>query len=348
MSVTSPPSSRNITLAEVAQAAGLSRATVSYALRGHPRFSAATIARVQRAAAELGYKPDLRIKSLMTAIRHRTTRRSREPLAFIWLQTPRQKTKLAPHILYFAEAVRDGARRRAHELGCSLEEFWLEDGEMRPERLHQILRSRGITGCVLCTAASNAPVVLDWDWSPFATVLVGATEFSPTLHRSAHHHYRSLCSTLRRLRDEGWRRPAAVLSQSVQKRTHQAQVAAFLAQHPEPRLALDLYRLSQPEAFAAMEPWPAELAPDALIVGWQLDAPTLAVLRTKVPTARRIVTLDWYPHGVLPGIDPMYGELSARAVDLVVEQLHRNSLGIPQLPMNVLAEGVWREPPAPH
>ncbi len=343
MSVTEPEHPRNVSLTDVAQAAGLSRSAVSYALRGNPKIPAATAARVQQLADELGYKPDLRIKSLMTAIRQRKALRRREPLAFAWLRTPRQKDRLAPHVLHFSEAVRRGAHRRAEELGCAVEEFWLDDGDMQAGRLNQILHARGIAGCVLCTAASNEPVRLEWDWSSLATAIVGHTEFSPPIHRAAHHHFLSVCSVLRRLADEGWRRPAAILSRTVQDRIHRAQHAAFLANHPSPEEAPALVRFSLPASFGELEPWAADLAPDVLIVGWQLDALAVAVLQAKVPTARRIVTLDWYPHGVLPGVDPVNDDLAAKAVDLVVDQLHRNDYGLPARPTMMLREGVWRE-----
>lgn len=347
MSVTRPTPCRNITLADVARAAGLSRATVSYALRRDPKIPAPTAARVQQLAMDLGYRPNLRIKSLMSAIRQRHASPRREPLAFVWLRTPRQITKLAPHLLYFSEAIRAGARRRAEELGCTIDEFWLDDGDMRPERLNQILRARGITGCVLNTAASNEPVALDWDWAPFAATIIGHTQFSPPLHRAAHHHYLGMCTALQRLQQEGWRRPAALLSRSVQNRIRQMQVGAFLANHPAPALAPSLWRFSLPEEFSALPSWPEDLEPDALIIQWQVDRPTVDLLHAKFPSLRRIVTLDWYAYGVLPGIDPLYHDVAAKAVDMVVEQLHHNALGLPVHPANLLIEGVWRDQPIP-
>lgn len=338
---------RHITLADVAQAAGLSRSGASYALRGHPSIPSHTVERVRQLAEQLGYKPDLRIQALMTSIRQRQATRRQESLALVWLRTPRSSEMLPPHLACFAEAVRQGARGRAGQLGCSIEEFWLETDDLTPARLHRILRARGITGILLTTASSNTPITLDWDWAPFAPAIIGHTTFSPALHRAAHHHYLGVCSALRRLQDEGLRLPGAVLSRSVQDRVHNMQVAAFLANHPSPAAARDLVQFSLPSEFEGLAPWPHGHQPDSLLVSWQIQPHEEAVLRAKVPSARRIVTLDWYPYGVLPGIDPGNGSLAARAVDLVVEQLHTNTRGLPTPPANMLVEGVWRDRPTP-
>jgi LacI family transcriptional regulator, gluconate utilization system Gnt-I transcriptional repressor len=50
---------RGTTIADVAEAAGVSRMTVSKVLRGTGRISVGTRARVQRVVDELGYVPNL-------------------------------------------------------------------------------------------------------------------------------------------------------------------------------------------------------------------------------------------------------------------------------------------------
>ncbi|MBM3866623.1 MAG: LacI family DNA-binding transcriptional regulator [Verrucomicrobia bacterium] len=55
-----------VTQRDIAQAAGLSQATVSLALRRHPGLPATTIDRVHAAAASLGYRPDPLISALMS------------------------------------------------------------------------------------------------------------------------------------------------------------------------------------------------------------------------------------------------------------------------------------------
>ena len=184
---------------------------------------------------------------------------------------------------------------------------------------------------------------LDWDWHPFASAIIGTTEISPVLNRSAHHHYRSVWLTLERLRAEGYTRPAAILSQKVQERIHSMQLAAFLTNHPDPARARSAVRFSEPNAFAGLGGWLRRVRPDALVLGWQLDRGQVAALQALAPRVQRIVTLDWHPHGVLPGIDPCNEAIAAQAIDLVIAQLHRSELGRPAQPMTLLTDGVWRE-----
>src|SRR3989304_5016867 len=58
-----------MSLRQIAKLAGVSAATVSMALRNHPRIPAATRRRVSALARRLGYKPNARIAALMGQIR---------------------------------------------------------------------------------------------------------------------------------------------------------------------------------------------------------------------------------------------------------------------------------------
>src|SRR5688500_241667 len=104
------------TLKDVAAAAGMSASGVSYALRRHPSIPAATAERVRRIAEELGYRPDLRIASVMAHIRRRRSPRDRETLAFVWVSTP-PKQKFPAYHQHYLQTILTGAKARAEELG---------------------------------------------------------------------------------------------------------------------------------------------------------------------------------------------------------------------------------------
>lgn len=333
----------HVTLSDVARAAGLSNGGTSYALRGHPSIPAATVERVRRVAAQLGYKPDLRISSLMATIRRSRPLGTRDTIAFVWVNTPKRSDKLPVHLRHYIRIILEGARQRAEQLGCGLEEFWLDDFHLRPHRLNQILCARGISGVVISPAASDKAVTIDWEWRHFAAAIIGNTDCSPGLHRSAHYHFRSVWQTLGRLREEGHGRPAAILSRNVQERIHNMQLAAFLTNHPSPAEAADLVTYSFPDRLSEVERWVRKASPDALILGWQIDEAAVRLLRRMAPRMKRLVTLEWHPHGALPGIDPCNEIIAANAVDQVVAQLHRNELGLPARPTTVLMDGIWRE-----
>lgn len=340
MSKTTPP--RNKTLRDLARAARLSVSGTSYALRGHPAIPAETVARVRRLAEKIGYRPDLRVASLMSHIRRQQSPWARETLAFVWVST-HLDVIFPPYHQHYLNTVLAGARRRAEQLGCTLAEFWLDEPGMTPRRQGEILKARGITGVVFSPAMHDLAVTLDWEWSSFACAIIGNTEWRPNLHRAGHHHYRSMWQAVQRLREEGWQRPATILSPSIHQRTHGVHAAAFQVNHPSPELAEGLVQFGLPEEHAGLKPWQRRLAPDALIVGWPVDKAVARELRALVPSARRVVTLDWQPQGVLPGIDVRNEEIAANAVDLVVAQLHRNERGVPALPTTLLLDGVWRE-----
>lgn len=335
---------RRHTLQEIARVTGLSRAAVSYALRGHPEVSPETSARVRQIAAEMGYRPDLRVSSLMAHIRRNRLPRSRETVAFVWVST-RKGERFPAYHQHYLRTILAGAKARAQQLGCALAEFWLDEPGMTPARLANILRTRGITGVVFSPAMHDLAIDLDWPWDEFSCAIIGNTEWTPVLHRAGHYHYRSMWLTLQRLRQEGARRPAAILSRSIHERIHGVHFAAFQANHPQPDRAPELVQFGLPLDYRGLKRWPRRLAPDALIIGWPVDADAASTLRAFAPQAPRVVTLDWQSIGALPGMDVGNDAIAASAVDLVVAQLHRNERGVPAHPTSLLLDGTWRDEP---
>ena len=335
---------KGVTIADVARAAGLSNGAVSFALRGDPRIPPATVERVRRVAERLGYRPDPRISSLMASIRRAKPLDRRETLALVWAETPRPLSRLPLNLRAFAETALRGIVARAEQLGCSVDQFWLGVDGMTPERLQKILVARGISGIVVVPAVYLTKyIALDWDWRFFAGAIVCSTECTPPLDRSVPNHFRSVWTTLGRLRAEGRARPAIILDRNVQERIHSIQLAAFLTNHPNPKAAAGYVGYGQPGKVSHLRAWLRKTAPDALIVAWQLDRPAAGALRKMAPRPCRMVTLEWHPHGVLPGVDQRLTEIAANAVDLVMAQLHRNERGAPAHPVTMMLDGIWTE-----
>lgn len=125
------------TIGDVAQAAGVSRSTVSYALSGKRAISSEVRERVQAAVAELGYTPNAGARALATA----QTR-------VIGLFAQFFADEFAPAMLQYILGVSDTAR----ELGYDIMLVTDSDG---PGALRRLTDSRMVDGVILLNVAED-------------------------------------------------------------------------------------------------------------------------------------------------------------------------------------------------
>lgn len=150
------------TIRDVARALGVSHTTVSMALRNDPRILPATRQKVNQAAVRLGYRSDPIVSELMAQLRASRARSNEVPLAFLTAWPTRDGwRKVMDHVDFFK-----GALARATELGYGLDEFWLREPGMTPQRMTSILRTRGIRGS-LCFRWQNRRGEFRWSGSTF-------------------------------------------------------------------------------------------------------------------------------------------------------------------------------------
>lgn len=133
---------QSLSMRQLAKLAGVSQSTVSLALRHHPSITAATRERIQRLAAEAGYQPNAMVSTVLGSVRRKTARK----WSLAWLNGTRSRDAwqrlpyLSPFLL--------GARQRAAEMGCSIDEFWSGEPHLTEKRLASILHARGIDGII--------------------------------------------------------------------------------------------------------------------------------------------------------------------------------------------------------
>jgi len=128
----------------IAEEAGVSRMTVSMALRDHPRVAPETRKRIKEIARKQRYTPDPNLTELMRYLRKRDI--SKEEPVIALLNAKRHPIEEFDND---ARLVRKGAKERAEELGFKTEDFWLNKPGMRLERTVQILQTRGIKAVVV-------------------------------------------------------------------------------------------------------------------------------------------------------------------------------------------------------
>lgn len=127
------------TVKEVAREAGVSIATVSYALRCDPRVREETRVRVEEAAARLGYRrnPAFAVLGSRRAVSGGTGL----PLAYVWQRTADGRA------LFYA-SVYEGVETRAAEMGYRVEDWNLDTAEA-VESFLRMVKVRGLCGMVV-------------------------------------------------------------------------------------------------------------------------------------------------------------------------------------------------------
>ncbi len=320
----------------------MSHTTVSDALRGRGRVDPATVARVQKAAREAGYRRNPLAAAVMSELRRSRGATFRGVLAAVDLVEPQRSD---PHGVFHAELV-EGARARAAKLGFKLELFVVGAAGMTVHRLDGILQSRGIHG-VLVLPSWSTP---DWsalDWSRYAAVYTDYVIDRPPLHCVCCNHYRSMMALLTRLKARGYRRPGLFIERGRDERTQRRFSAAFRSfQESEP--GIEAVPLLIPEAGRQPEfsAWFRRHRPDVVLSHFTETIDWMEQSGARVPARQGFASLNLiYRNRPCAGLDQQPRELGARAAELLIAQLQRNELGIPEWPTTTTIAARWVEGP---
>lgn len=330
------------TLRSLAKILGLSRTTVSDALRGSPRVDPNTALRVKKAARDAGYRRNPLAGALMSELRRSRGTAFRGVLAAVDFNEPDRPNTA---VRYHRELV-VGAETRATELGFKVETFFVGHAGVSVQRLDSILQSRGIHGVILLPSWDE-PDLSNLDWSRFAGIYTDYIIERPALHSVCPDHYRSLLAALQRLATLGYRRPGLFVQRHQDERLQYRWGAAFRAfqeSHPEinqvPPLIPDAVT---PENFTS---WFRRYKPD-VVVGHDANAiDWMESCGMKIPATAGFVSLNFHMKSrPCAGLDLQPRTLGARAIELLIAQLQRNETGIPEWPSTTTIPARWVEGP---
>ncbi len=132
-------------MAEIARLAGVSKNTVSLALRHDRQIPGDTRDRIASIAASIGYTKNATVARLMAELRRGRSPRFQSSLALLNAHADRHAFRTHPTIPTYVQ----GCRHRAKELGYCFDEFWLHDPDLDGVRLNKILHARGIAGVIV-------------------------------------------------------------------------------------------------------------------------------------------------------------------------------------------------------
>ncbi|WP_269541174.1 LacI family DNA-binding transcriptional regulator [Cerasicoccus fimbriatus] len=324
---------RNPTLQTIADIAGVSRNTVSCALRADPRISKKTQEKIRRIAEEIGYRPNPMVSALMQSLRQSHGSAKSANLGFV--HSFEDPDIWRCHLYY--RKLFEGAEQRANEMGYNLTPVWGAEPGLSVDRMTHILRSRSVLGLIIGPIGFRGQLPIDWSRYPMAAM--GASLREPQLHRAATYFTHTIPRAWQELKALGYQRVGVIYSEYTNARVDFAFDAgcAILNQN-EAAIPVLRTELITPDE---LNRWLDEHQLDALITAFGNQV--LSLLQhcgRRVPEDIGLVTLMAdKPPGAY--IERDWGAIGAATVDLVVGQLLRNERGIPAKPKTVLIEGEW-------
>jgi DNA-binding LacI/PurR family transcriptional regulator len=331
------------TLRSLARVLGLSRTTVSDALRGSPRVDPNTATRVRKAAKDAGYRRNPLAGALMSELRRSRGTAFRGVLAAIDFNEPDRPD----HAARFHKELVAGAEQRAVELGFKVERFSVGHAGVSVQRLDSILQSRGIHGVILLPAWDE-PDLSNLDWTRFAGIYTDYIIERPALHSVCSDHYRSLLAALQRLAALGYRQPGLYLQKHQDERLQYRWGAAFRAfqeSHPGikpvPPMIVDNFDRGE------FVKWFRRCKPDVVLSHHTEAIDWMESCGAEIPATHGFVCLNVLAKTrPCAGLDLQPRTLGARGAELLIAQLQRNETGIPEWPSTTTIPARWVDGPS--
>lgn len=335
-----------VTMSDVAKAAKVSKNTVSLALAQSPRISLTTRHRIERIATALGYQKNPTVAHLMAQLRSNRTSRLKAILALLNANVDRQAFKCHPTIPTYIE----GCRRRAAELGYSLDEFWLHDPDLNSERLSRIFRSRNIRGGIIVGMMNEnqLPTHFSTLWNRFPFIVTGVRTRNPTLSFCCTDHHALSLKAFEQALEMGYQRPALVLDHVIDKLVEgRFTSGVFIAQQeiPPARRTHPFYLVNEANANPALfQRWLKKEKPDAILTLYHNVKKWLRDLDYRVPEDMGLVQLEWRKdHPEWAGMNQHNDIVGETAVEMIISMIHSGAVGVPPFPQATLIGCSWIE-----
>ncbi len=335
---------QRVTMSLIAEQAGVSKNTVSLALRHDPQIPVKTRQRIERIAKSLGYAKNPVVAHLMTELRKSHPAGYHRTLALLNANQDAHAFTDHPTVPAYVE----GCRRRAASHGYKFDEFWLHDPQLNDTRLARVLRARGIRGIIIVglMKENRLPERYASLWEQHTCVVTGVRTHHPTLPFCCVDHHALVLEAVEQALALGYRRPALVVDELIDQLVDgRFSSGMWIGQQNLPvknRIpgfrTVETARTDQ-TAFAS---WLDHYKPDVLFTLYHFVRPWVEALGLHVPRDIGLIQLElrrgsegW------AGMDQHNDLTGEAAVDMLVGMLHNNEIGPPPFPRATLISSSW-------
>ena len=328
------------TIRTLAKIAGVSSATVSLALRNHPRIRPHVRERIQRIANEVGYKPNPIVSQLIAQVRASRRASYQSTLGVVFTTTRPEDLEVQT----FQEWVA-ACEARARQLGYGFDKFVLLQSGISPQRLMKILDARGIRGLFKLGPFVRGSIPPEYDiiWERSATIVLGARPTRPALSAAMNDQFSTARQAMEEVIRLGYRRVGLCVHREVEDMVEHRFLGGFLTAQstlpPSQHVPAFDFQYEDKKSFLR---WVKEFRPDVILTLHTQIREWLESIKIRVPEDIGLVHLDrtdaqkgW------AGMRQNNEQIGLAAVDMLVGQLHRNEIGPPPFQKCMFIEGMW-------
>lgn len=330
--------SNRVTIRDIAELAGVHFTTVGLALRNSPRISVETRAKVRAVAERLGYQPDPMLSAL-NAYRQ-TKRRPHFQATIAWINNWPERATLLRNADFFEYHL--GAVERARELGYEIDEFWLREKGMTLAKLRRIFKARNIQG-VIMAPQPEPNIEIDFDFAGLSAISLSYSLKRPALHVVSNHHFRSMRLMLTHLEELGFNRIGLAVARGWDEKVGLSWLGGLLVSCEVSRRPLEIIQLDHnPAAPRLLADQIRKTKPDVIVSHRQVYDQLLGQ-KVRIPDEVGFANLS-VEHNArhISGVYQNSLQIGRKAVDQVVDMLHRGETGVPAQPSHLLIDGVWQ------
>ncbi len=340
------------TFEDIAQEAGVCKATVSLALRNSRRISLATRKRVQSIATEMGYHQNPLVAANMARIRSSRSGSGPTPtigLLSTWVDEQRDSKRVEWHI---QSRFLEGVKRRSRELGFDYDYLEFDLAYYSSDRIQKILDSRNISGLILAPLRFSN-MTLDLDWSKLAVASIGFSDTLGNIPCVYYDNFRCMQDILDLLTQRGYKRIGFITDSENEMRGGHLWNAGFLEYQNRliaPENRVPILQIPRPELhfessdFDQMNDWYKQHQPDVIIAFRSKILNHFQSLGYNAPEDFGYMVLNWSSRtDGCSGYRQCHEEMAEAAVNIVSERLYNNDLGELKKPRTTLLRGDFVE-----
>jgi len=328
----------SVSMSDLARLAGVSRMTISLALRDHPSISVAQRKRIQALAKKHDYVVDPELSSLARAIRCRP---QKEPpiLAALRFYEPITSGPFAPYVNQFNDTLYQEVKKR----GFQLHEFNVYREKTTAKALRRILIARGLKGLIVEAHHPDDAFAREFDFSSFSCACPAVDQVSQALPSAGSNHYQGMLLALEETWKKGYRKPALMIHTSDYLQNWHWREGAYHFFMYEKQLTLPPPLILSTWSDKAASGWLKKYRPDVLLAPFSHTPELLKNIGISVPGDLAFVALQLLEprKSEIAGIDERVDVQLGAVVDLVIDQMNRNVYGRQEDPTRIFISGKW-------